>query len=369
MSRPMNKKLKGFIIAIVAVALLGICFTCVSFYARHEMTKERFHLPEIDELPNATELPEGNDEIFAYAMKAYGEATAADDAEVSSHTDIAIDGDYSEASLSKADAEIIEFIKGGAVGQIAALYPNYSGVRMNELEKVPPFEADAGSLVEATATRGRQEESGEIKDDGYYFITLRFAPESLDVSGIENEEVYKSIVDTLSQALTVDKADLEVEAYEYSLKVDRLNDKLAELNMTKVYKIDSVATFIGDYASMGTQKLGWRYTETERTSLRWYGVRFNQQQIAVNKGDMKSLPIDVYVNPGAAQDEFDLSYTFSHDSVIEVDKDSVMLVKDVCDDPVTITATLKYDGHVYTDSLTVYLTEMEVATVAGQQQY
>lgn len=369
MSKPMNKKMKGFLIGLIAVVLLGICFTCVSFYAKNEMTKERFHLPEVDELPNATELPEGKDAILAYAMKVYNEAMAADDAELSAHTDIAIDGDYSEAELNKADAEIIEFVKGGAVGQIAALYPSCSGVRMDEAETHPLFEIDAGVLTEATATRGRTEESGEIKDDGYYFITLKLDPESLDLNGIENEEVYKSIVKTLSPALTVDKADVKVEAYEYSLKVDRLNDKLAELNMTKVYKIDSVATFIGDYASMGTQKLGWRYTETERNSLKWYGVRFYEQQIAANKGDMKSLPIDVYVNPGAAQDEFELSYTFSHDSVIEVDSDSVMLVKDVCDDPVTITATLKYDGHVYTDSLTVYLTEMEVATVAGQQQY
>ena len=37
-----------------------------------------------------------------------------------------------------------------------------------------------------------------------------------------------------------------------------------------------------------------------------------------------------------------------------------MTVEENYDEPVIVTMTLEYDGHVYTDQLTVYITEMEL---------
>ena len=57
MSKPLGKTGKRLLIALLIVVLMGGCFGAVALYARNEINKPRFHMPEIAPLPSVTALP------------------------------------------------------------------------------------------------------------------------------------------------------------------------------------------------------------------------------------------------------------------------------------------------------------------------
>ena len=77
---------------------------------------------------------------------------------------------------------------------------------------------------------------------------------------------------------------------------------------------------------------------------------------------MKALPASVTVNSEATKDDFKLTFTPSDREAVSIDEDGVMTVNVNGEKTVTVKMTLEYDGHTYTDDLTVYITEKEVST-------
>ena len=91
--------------------------------------------------------------------------------------------------------------------------------------------------------------------------------------------------------------------------------------------------------------------------------------MAVKPDDMKSLPADVRVNTAATKDDYKLTFIPSKEGVVSIDADGVMTVSKHAiealvapDDPITIEMKLDYEGKTYTDTLIVYITELEVET-------
>ena len=80
---------------------------------------------------------------------------------------------------------------------------------------------------------------------------------------------------------------------------------------------------------------------------------------------MTALPADVVVNGEAAGDDFTLTFTSTDPDAITIDADGVMTVHKAPEETAQITMTLVYGAHTYTDTLTVYITELEVETNVG----
>ena len=88
----------------------------------------------------------------------------------------------------------------------------------------------------------------------------------------------------------------------------------------------------------------------------------SERQMAVQKSDMKALPLDVWVNAETTKDNYKIKFDISQDGILEIDEDGVMTVIGTQKEPVTVTTVLEYAGHTYTDKLIVYATELEVKT-------
>ena len=76
--------------------------------------------------------------------------------------------------------------------------------------------------------------------------------------------------------------------------------------------------------------------------------------------DIKALPLDVMVHSTATKEDYALTFESSDPDAISIDETGVMTVHAAREEAITITATLNYDGHTYSVTLTLYHTELEV---------
>ena len=359
-----SKKSKNIVLIILAVILLlGACFGAVALYARNEINKPKFTLPEEEPRKSITELPKDKASVCAYIEKLYAEAISADDVEGSWRTDARIEGDIS-SSLSEADMAVINYIKDNASGQLSGLYAKEDNLVMSEAKEKPELVLESGAITEFTAEQGKTDDEGNVTNDDLYYISFTVNPESADTEEIKESEIYDAICDKFSSALTVDDTDITVKAITYNFVIDRIYDNINSVEINKEYEVSSKVTFKDLYSSLNNDdnSFDFVYHTTEYINFRHYGARFTERSIAVSENDMRALPASVTVKSDATAEDYELIFDVSDKNAVSIDEDGVMTVENLTDEPVTVKMTLKYDGHEYTDELIVYITELEVET-------
>ncbi|MBQ6267343.1 MAG: hypothetical protein IJK64_06180 [Clostridia bacterium] len=364
MSKPMTKKTKILLGVLGALVALGICFTAIGLYAKAEIEKERFQMPEMQPLPSVTALPTDGAQAAAYVQRLYDAALAADDVELSLHTDVNLGGDAS-LPFGDADNDLLLYIRDQAGGQIAALYPTFSNTVMRDEADKPQLPLTAG-VLECTAVQGQLDEEGEVTEDQYYFITLTLDPAAIDTQAMLASDVYRGLAEILAPAAAVDKAALTPQEMSLSAKIDRVTDQLLTVDVTRTFQVDATLTLTDAYAALSAEKTAQvtlPYQTTEHFTFSHYGARFTERAIVVQANDMKQLPAAVTVDADATKDDYKLTFEVSHPDLISVDADGVLSVaKKIEPVAATVKMTLDYDGHTYEDTLTVYVTDLEVET-------
>ena len=372
MSKPIKKSTRRVLIAVLIVVLLAACFVSVGVYAHYTINKPKFPMPDTT-LASARELPEDKDGVFAWVTGLYNAAAAADDVEGSWHTDVKLK-DYDaplDAAFSDADKDLIAYIFEHANDDdtLKNIYPKADNVLQCKDKGVFLPDITADDVLEYTAERGRYNDDGDYVDDDWYYVTLTVDPASMDAAAITESETYLGIAGLLAPAFTAENVKITPETITYKYKISRPFDQLASLEITRGYTVEADLLPAEAYASMLPQgersaHVTTPYQSTEKISFKHYGVHFTQSCVAHTPGDMNALPASVTVNSKATADDYKLTFEPSVDGVVEIDADGVMTVKTMYNEPFTITMTLEYDGHTYTDVLTVYLTELEVETDA-----
>lgn len=358
MSGRMNKPTKIILALLAVIAMIAVCFTCVGIYAKKEFSKPVFTLPDLPELSSVTALPTDAAQAAEYIQRLYDAATAADDVEASWYTDVDLGGNMS-SPFAESDQAVVDFIRGQAGGQIAALYPAVSDVNMTNAENIPSLPLPA-AVLEMDAVQRSENESGS---DEFYYITLQIDPSSVDVQAMLQSDVYNQIEKILKPAASIERAEIAVQSVTLNAKIDRLTDHLISVDVSRECQIHTLLTLTDTFASLSsekTAKVDLPYATTEHIRFSYYGVHFTQRAMAVKPGDMKALPVTVTVSAQTTANDYSVSYDVSQPETMKIDADGVMTVEQVSDDPVTITMTLEYDGHVYSDAMTVYITDMEV---------
>ncbi len=375
MSKDPQKKKTIILVVLAVVLLVGICFATLTVYAKKELNKPKFSVPEEEPVASASELPQTAEMLCAYVNSLYEKVRAADDVEGSWHTDVNLEGDI-VTPFAGADQSLLAYIKDNAAGEIAGMYPNESEVRITEAENVPVIRINPADVAEFTAERGHTDENGNVSDDGYYFINFEIKPESVITEDIPESDVYAETVKKLAPVADIKESVFECEGCSYSYKIDRITDQILGVDVCKNYKVKTTAVLDPESAALLPAEqdslianIEFPYKTALRIGFKWYGCRFTQQSMAVKPDDMKSLPADVRVNNEATKDDYKLTFTPSNKEAVSIDEEGIMTVSRHAieklaspDEIVTVDMKLEYDGHVYTDSLKVYITELEVET-------
>ena len=355
--------MKIFLGVAGVLALIGICFICLSIYAKKEINTPKFELPEMKQTEFCP-LPKTKEEAFDLVSKSFEAAASADDVEITRHTDINTTEGEKALPFSDADNAVVSRVLENAQGAVAELYPNDEGVIANKLESSLSLGFTKADVTDFTAEKGYVDDTGAEVDDGLYHITLTLKPESIDTKAMTESDVKKSIEKELSPILNVSSLDVAPEGFTADFNVNYYSGKIIHAEIKRSVKIKATVDFVGDYKALSesTAQLEIPYNTNEITDFFNYGIHFTERQLAVQKNDMQALPLEVNVNEETTKDDYKLSVEVSENGLLEIDADGVMTVKNTKEEPLTVKATLEYDGHTYTDSLIVYATELEVKT-------
>ncbi len=178
-------------------------------------------------------------------------------------------------------------------------------------------------------------------------------------------DVRKGIEEELANVLNISALDIVPEGFTASFKVRYFDDAIVHIEFKRSVKVKASVDFnLEPYKelSQDTVQVELPYETVQIIDLLNYGIRFTERQIAVQKKDMQALPLDVSVDAQTTKEDYKLTFDVSEDGVLDIDSDGVMSVKSTREEPLIVTATLDYDGHIYTDKLIAYATELEVKT-------
>ena len=359
----MKKGLKVFLGMLVAIVVVALCMGAVGLYLIHENNKPKFEPPEIPERPSATELPADSADAVAYLERLFAAMVNADDVEGAWHTDVHLGTVAS--SLKEADGAVLQYIADQAGGRLGALYPSASEVVMSQTEEKPSFSLSDANITDYSASQGVFDEEEKEDDTASYYLAFSCTPAAADAAAVQAGEIYQKALELLAPALTVESFDIKAESETVSAHTDRISDDLLELKVTKNYTIKAAVRLTDDYAALtsdGLLEVEFPYQTVQTINFSHYGLRFLGQQLAVRENDLKALPMSVTVHSTATEGDYKLTFDISDPEALTVDETGVMNVHAAREEAVTITATLEYDGHVYSDTMTVYVTELEVET-------
>ncbi len=358
--KKMKKPLKVFLGVVAFVVAMGICFGCLALYAKKEIAKGRFNMPVFDPLPSATPLPTDKGTIASYVDSLYSKLLGADDAEVSHSVGIRIDLDLDATTFDEADKDVLGLLKDSWASRISEMYESVSWTRVDSTDILPDMLFEIADVTDAGAERGRTNEKGEIFDDDYYYVTMSLDPSSRDAAAVLGSDVYADVMTQFGSAADISGVSAEIAGIDLSFKIDRVGDKLLSATVATRYVFTADAAFKGDYVDLGSQRIGAGVTKTESFLFKWYGLRFTDRAVAVKPGTLSTLPLEICVDDGATPDEWELVAEISDPEVLEIEGVGAMTTLKVSEDPVTIKMTLRYDGHEYSDTITVFVTDLEV---------
>ncbi len=357
--KKMKRGTKIFLGIVGVILAVALCFGCIWLYLRHEQSKPIFEAPELKPQASLTELPATPDEAAAYIDRLYQTMTAADDVEGDWHTDVSL-GDIT-APFAESDNALLQFFRGQAPGKITAFYPSAGEVVMAQATDVPAFRIDPAKVLEYASHQGEVTEDND--DSVHYYLDFTMTPDDIDPEAVKTGEVYGRIAETLSPALTIESFVITPTGETVNCKVDRLSDDLQSVKVTKNYQIKATVRLGDDYAALadgGRADVEFPYTTVENINFHHYCLRFFEKQLVAKPDDIKALPLDVMVHSTATKEDYTLTFESSDPDAISIDETGVMTVHAAREEAITITATLNYDGHTYSDTLTLYITELEV---------
>ena len=360
----MKKPMKIFLGIVGVAALFGICFACLSVYAKKEINKPKFELPEAVDVQPMSQLPSTKEAAFDYVNSLYGACFAADDIELSCHTDVHFPEEGRITPFSDADNAVFGRVLEQAQGGVSGMYPKEENTLMTALTEVPSLGFAKEDVTDFTAVKGITDENGKTVDDGYYYITLTVQPTGIDTQAMLESDIRKNAEKTLEPLGTVSSLSIVPNGMTATFKIRYDTDMLTWVELKRNVTLKASVDFAEEYKALSaeTAALEIPYEAVQSMDLFHYGLDFTEKQMAVQKGDMKTLPLDVRVDASATKENYTLTFTVSDEGILEIDGDGVMSVVGTQEAPVTVTAVLEYDGHTYQDQMTVYATELEVKT-------
>lgn len=360
----MKRSMKILLGVLGVLALVGIAFGCLTIYAKKEINKPKFELPEEPAVEAASLLPADGQEAYDYVSRLFNECLNSDDVELSEHTRISLTGEGREAPLSDADGKLLSRVLEQAQGKISELYPKSESVPVKRIEVLPKLGFTAADVIGFTAEKGVTDENGETNDDGFYYISLTVDAKAVDTAAIADSAVKAKTLKELEPMLSVSEEEITAESFTASFRIRYSDDTLEHAEIKQSFTLAAAVDFKGEYKAVSDKPINVKIPAERTTDFDFfsYGLRFTQRQLALQTGKTQALPLEVRVNSEATKDDYKISFTASQDGVLKIDADGVMEVIGASETPVTVTAELEYGGHTYSDSLTVYATDLEVKT-------
>lgn len=253
-----------------------------------------------------------------------------------------------DGNITDGQKSILGYLAGDISGKIGGFYDTENVDYGEEPECV-----NIGEFVPYV-----RESSAELNENGDRICyTL-----SLDTGSNPISDKYRKLDDSAAEQVAAGsteaclieniKADMtELTVYGESDKEGRMT----YLYVERRYDVKADVVFRDDLDELGTQNLSLVYTVREKKSLTYAGISIKQDNISLEGNGFQTLGISANVSENCGPDDYRLTFTSSDESILKADQNGMIEAVSISDKPVTVTATLEYLGHTYTDTCTVYV--------------
>ena len=340
--KPMKKGVKALLWVLFVLGMIGLCLGLGAMYLKKDGTKKTFVMPPEEPRASVAELPVGEDALLSYATDLLAEATAADDVTHSWGTAVGLAGEL-KTPFAPADNALAGWVRDNAAGQIAPLYA----------EVVPELPLEKAALLSAEG----------VEEGDSYILTFNVDPAAVDAEAMKQSDVYQKITELFASAATVEAINIEPQSVSIRVNVNRTNNHLNNVEFSRSFQVTADVALTDAYRALtpdGKAEISVPYTTTQTLSFNYYGANFTKRQIVLREGDEEYMPLHLNLKPDATDDDFTSKVTCSDPEALEVHDDGLMIAKQAKEEPVTVTVVLSYLGHEYTDTMLVYVTDLEL---------
>ena len=167
-----------------------------------------------------------------------------------------------------------------------------------------------------------------------------FALAVADDAVAEMKEAFASVA-------AIGEATLSYENFVMTAELDRLVEKLNNVNQTRVCKLTLPLTFVGEWAELGEIVLSFDLKISKDIRFTRVSFSFKDDICYIEKGSSDELKTSVVSDESPA--DVVITFTSSDESVLAVDGTFFKGLK-VSAEPVTVTGSYTYNGITYTDT-------------------
>ncbi len=358
-----NEKKKKQIIAVTVIILVVIFFTGVFWGAKRVLQTEETQEPEAEHVASLTAILETSQGKIDFLNNLVLDTADCSRTKLSVSTALDIPDDSIKAEPEDEKMlTAIKYMKDDMLSSVLEKYPS-KAYEFNEdfADELIPVAFTENDLISADCKEGSVAEDGTVEDADYYFLTFKFCgtayPPSANNALYVNfnmgakEKILESLKTEISSMASVDASKITCNGFEINAKSNRLTDKLEYINYVRGYDVELTLTFKGDFAALGTRKISFSFTSTDKFSFTWAGVKLDMHELSLEKGGTDTIM--AFRTP---EEDVVVTWTSSNEDIATVDEDGYVKGRKTSAEPAIITASFEHLGHTYSDTCEVYVT-------------
>jgi hypothetical protein len=370
-----NEKNKKIIIASVIAFLVIIFIGGIILGAKKVLLTQETQKPETLPVASLTEIPETVQGKIDYLNMII--LNSQDPSKTSFSVSTKIDVPDKSISVRPDNgklAKVLNYIKKDMLSKVISFYPgkNFEFGKDFSSELIPVAFTQS-DVLSADCGQGRIDEDGRAVDEDFYFLSFRFKESafpdkdegalyrSFNLKG--KQKILDNLKVMISPMAEVKNCSIVCSSFRIEAKVSRLTDKPEYINYIRGYDFELTLRFKGDFAELGTRKISFFLTSTDKCRYSWAGLSLDTHELCLEKGGTEI--IKAFKTP---EENVSIAWSSSDENIATVDEDGYVKGRSISKEPVKITASFKYLGHQYSDSCEVYVIKSVSSIKVSQKE-
>ena len=355
-----SKKIQFLLFGICSFVALIIC-TAVLVITVRTVEKSNTVIAE-HETQSKTELKDEKAELAGYIGRLTFKAVGDRFVKANTYTDISVDD--SKIVAAESAKSLLVYAKNKMLGTVDSYYgEDKTGAFGKADNALPAVILPISDITEHTFSVGQADEegnpvydssTGELVDADYYYISFALDPDSEKAAELfcayEDEAVADKLVSEISSVCSVRKTSAEPSAFSLKAKVNRITDEIDYIIFEKVYTVKADVNFKDKLEIFGSDEIEFEYKAEKKFEYSYAGISFAQTAVTIEPGSETALSVNAVIEDDS---EYKVTFTSSDDSIVTVDEMGYVKGIGASCVPVTVTVTLDYLGHRFTDECTV----------------
>ncbi len=357
-----KKKNNVMVFAAGTVIALCVCMAAVLLVAFSLVTEGTYEIKT--EPAVMTPQPQTPEAVLSYCLDTVNRSEDFKTVTVDSETAVSIENPGYTADHGENGTAVMDYIKDDILSVLNTLYPeNSKGLFGTKPERIPVLYLTAADLSEAECVVGQTDDEGNLKDENYYFTTLKlnadgaYADIKSNAAQTFRLESTQAVIDKMktefAEIYEADSVTLKAEDFTVKLKTLRENDRISSVTLERSCRVTVKGEWIGKLSVFGTNEMTFTVKITDTYNYRYAGISFNSDEITVEPdSNDTALSVTAVMN-----DDEDYTVTFASADESRVTVDELGYIKGLKADtePVTVTVTLQYMGNTFTDTCKVWV--------------